>query len=142
MNDFELGFIIGLIEGEGNISLGRGVCKNPQGFSLHPRFAITNTDKRLLLKAQSIIGGIIIKQEKTKSPIHKNKFILMINGQKLKLFLPLICSYLITKKQQCRLLMKYLNIHKRNGRNGYPPREQKIFEKIKKLNKRGIAIGY
>lgn len=44
MTEFELGFIIGLIEGEGSITLGKGICKNPQGFSLHPRFFITNTN--------------------------------------------------------------------------------------------------
>jgi len=137
MTEFELGFIIGLIEGEGSITLGRGVCKNPQGFSLHPRFFITNTDMVLLNKAQSIIGaGKIFKKEKIQKINHKQGFKLCIDDKnELKTLLLKLEPYLISKRKQCQLLLEYINTHIR--KNGYSKRDTEIFQEIKTLNKRG-----
>ena len=141
MDKFELGFIIGLVEGEGSITLGKGICKNPQGFSLHPRFFITNTDMMLLKKAQLIIGGKIFKKEKIQKINHKQGFKLCIDERnELKTLLLKLEPYLISKRKHCQLLLKYLNIHIPNGRKGYSIQELKIFEKIKKLNQLGIEM--
>ncbi len=138
MTEFELGFIIGLIEGEGSITLGKGVCKNYQGFSLHPRFFITNTNLQILNEAKRIIGGVIYT-EKLKNPKHKIKYKLAIDGVKLKNFLLEICPYLLSKKKRCGLLIKYIDIHKR--KNGYALEEIEIFNLIKKENQTGISLG-
>jgi hypothetical protein len=136
MTDFELGFIIGLIEGEGCLTLGRSICKNPQGFSLHPRFFITNTNLDILGKAQSIIGGIIFSKGERLSNKHKQAYKLSIEGKdRLKVILPQIEPYLISKKLNCELLLEYVYTHRR--RNGYSKRDIEIFEKIRILNKRG-----
>ena len=136
MTEFELGFIIGLVEGEGSITLGRGICKNPQRFSLHPRFFITNTDMILLKKVQSIIGGTIFKKEKRQKINHKSGFKLCIDGKKVKTLLLKLEPYLISKRKQCQLLLEYVNTHER--KNGYSEKDIDIFFKIKDLNKRGL----
>jgi len=136
MTKFELGFIIGLIEGEGTITIGRGVCKNPQKFSLHPRFFITNTDMVLLKTAQSIIGmGKIFRKEKIQKINHKQGFKLCVNDKnELKTLLLKLEPYLISKRKHCQLVLEYINNHKR--RRGYSKRDVEIFEEIKKLNSR------
>lgn len=136
MNDFELGFIVGLVEGEGTISLSMGKSKIfKQGFALCPRFYITNTNLQLLSEAKRIIGGIIFKA-KSKNTKHKDKYKLCIDGLKVKSFLLEILPYLITKKKQCELAIKYIDIHKR--RCGYSMEEQGLYNYMKKLNKRGL----
>lgn len=135
MNDFELGFIIGLIEGEGSITLSRGKSTIfKQGFSLCPRFYITNTNLQLLSEAKKIISGTIFK-EKSKNSKHRDKYRLTLDGLKVRSFLVEILPYLITKKKQCELAIKYIDIHKR--RCGYSLEEQELYDRIKKLNKRG-----
>ena len=63
LNDFEKGFLVGLIEGEGSIFINRRVDKRVgrslNGFTLCPCVDVTNTDFQLISFYESIVKKIM-----------------------------------------------------------------------------------
>ena len=83
MNNFQKGFIVGILEGEGCISIVRK--KHPTmscGYQLTPVVSIVNTNLELLTYIQSIIGGKIYSKS-TKNPRHKPVHHLLFNRRDL-----------------------------------------------------------
>jgi hypothetical protein len=72
---FDLGLLIGMIEGEGEINICRKSSKgrNKNLFTLHPRISISNTDRELLKKIVTIIGVGIghIYSDKRDTPCYR-----------------------------------------------------------------------
>jgi len=136
-NDFEIGYICGLIDGEGCIGLYKQ--KNKGYVVLRPRISIYNTNHEVIYYAVSILGGKV-EYAKKQSP-ERDIYLLRLSNTKLLMeILFRIKDKLIIKKQQAELLFEFCQSRLNGAMErgiGYTEREMQIYDKIKILNKRG-----
>jgi len=141
LNQYEKGFLEGLIDGEGSISLAKTKTKQNtkwrtnRGFQWQPRMEIGNTNKQLLEKAQKIIReGVITKSGKTKKGVIFWKYTASSNV--LRRILPQL--QLIVKERQKLYLLKALKILKMGNMprdmDSYDGELEQIWTQIRILN--------
>lgn len=114
MTDAEMGWLAGILDGEGTVTLlARGHGKFRQ-----PTLSITSTDKEILLEVRRLIGGNISNVRQYK-PNMKPSWIWKLNGSRtvmdvLRVLLPhLHCPSKIRRAKY--LLEGYARVTKRNG---------------------------
>jgi hypothetical protein len=96
MNEFELGWLVGIIEGEGSISIGGNKC---------PRVGLEMVDKDTILHAKSLIEQIIGKELKL-GYIHRNRpntsevYRIQLYGDNARTLLRIIVPYLKYRRRQ------------------------------------------
>lgn len=139
MNTFDLGYLCGIIDGEGHI----GASKSGHSYTI--RFNIYNTDEQLILwcKNKLNVGHVHLKHSNNQK--HKNSWRLNITKQSdLAKVLSMIIPYLKVKKEQATLALEFvlsrLNKPPRGrglGRPPYSKREVNIINKLYLLNKKG-----
>jgi len=144
MKSFERGFIVGLIEGEGTISLsvGKGKTRNSfLGLSIEPLIQIANTSEELINKANMILGWRkrVIKREKAKILyLSITRSIDLVQN-----VLEEINCDLVSKKKRGELLLEFCKIRKTKYKGkirrrlkgvGYTDREFEIVKEIAILN--------
>jgi hypothetical protein len=126
--DFEIGFITGLLEGEGSITFSGGKNSTP-----HPMVRISNMNRRLLEKAQKIIGGKIYAEE-----LFPNVYNYDLNIGSLRNVyetLKKLQPYLIGKKRQADLMLEFCQSRLSSVKNKpFTEMEMKIVREIKELN--------
>lgn len=141
ISDLECGIIVGLLEGEGCISLITGKRTN-----LSPTIEITNTDQDILGKVEEILGPGVWKSSRG-NPAWKTSYHYKIGSvQAVSDFLELIGPHLISDKKRklAQLLLEYCKsrIKTRKGRANnlapYSQREFEIYHEMRELNKRGV----
>ncbi|PIS22747.1 hypothetical protein COT50_00295 [candidate division WWE3 bacterium CG08_land_8_20_14_0_20_41_10] len=153
-NKQEMIWLAGFIDGEGYIGINRQRKKETaeQSASLlyHPYLIIANSNYNALENIKDYIGyGHIyeVKRKKSKSR-HKNEKpgfqYKLTKMDKLKPLLKALRPYLRLKQKQCDLLLNFINIRKKAKRIYGPFRgassytsEEKIYQKLRTLNKRG-----
>ncbi len=141
VTDFELGYVIGLFEGEGNISCRefRGIMhNNPMALKRHAQITISNTKLELLEKVQEILKiGKVIKLKKREN--YKQLYIWrLIKKREMFRFLKLIRKYLLVHKGKAELLIAYLESREKNYWNRHTEKEADFFRKccqLKSYNK-------
>ena len=149
MNDFERGFIVGMIEGEGTITLSCGwhKGKNHISVTMHPVVNVNNTSKELIDKCNLILNGSMYasrKYSKKRKPYYRTE---IHSIHKTKSFLELIIADLILKRRQAELVIEFCKIRldkQEKGKNkihgcaiygeGYGEREFEILKEIRLLN--------
>lgn len=141
ISDLECGIMVGLLEGEGNISLITGKRTN-----LSPTIEITNTDQDILRKVEEILGPGVWKSSRG-NPAWKTSYHYKIGSvQAVSDFIELIGPHLISDKKRklAQLLLEYCKsrIKTRKGRANnlapYSQREFEIYHEMRELNKRGV----
>lgn len=148
----EIGYVAGIIDGEGNIGLNimesRGV---------YPVLQISNSSLELCEWLRNRLGGHISKRKWHKGNDNwKPGYTLCINSpSRMRNILPLVEPFLIVKRNQARLMLGYLAIRTdrrklrqltrdSKGRitRAYPapipPIEQDYVRKMHELNRRGL----
>jgi hypothetical protein len=142
VSDFDIGFIIGLIEGEGTIT-----CYTPRPPKIiHPcpAISISNSSLQLLEHAQRIIGGKIHFHGSPGRPVgggtryvsKKNMFKLTVYGlttvfKTLKILQP----YFITKRKVCDLIIELCEERfKQPYHAPLSDKEKQIVEEVRRLN--------
>ena len=139
---FDLGFIVGLIEGEGHIALGlHSMNKNPQSLYLIPRLHIANTKLPLLEKCHEILGCGHIRKRQYKTRVHHDwtecyyfeitKFIDILN------VLLQLEPFLISKRRHAKLVIEYLQLRMKKPRGEqfiHSGEELALYTKIRQLN--------
>ena len=126
--EFEKGFIVGLIEGEGSV-----VLHNPSSRGhLIASISIANKNLELLKRAQEIIGGSINKGA-------KGIYQLQINRQKAVLkVLKILKQYFIEKRKAANIVIKYLQFRSKMPRfASRNPKECKILHEYKLMRENG-----
>ena len=135
-------YIAGFVDGEGCFSIHKHQDKRiKKGYTYFPKFTICNTDKNTLKLIQKELGGRIFVSTKEH---HKTKCTYNLAIQDLKTIkeaIDKISAFLILKKKQAGIMLEYCKIRKEN--KNYSEKEEKLYQEIKKLNKRGTeGIGY
>ena len=115
MNDFERGYIVGLIEGEGSITL--NVCgrkgKNGTSITINPKVTINNTCKELIDKANIILNGAIYMQRRYNKTHERKKPAYRIEVwslEKVKALLEEMLNDFVCKHRQAELVIEYCKI--------------------------------
>jgi hypothetical protein len=139
-----LGWLAGVLESEGNISLVYGNHgKAIRRIQIVPRVQITNKDINLIQNALSIIkanecSGRISYDGKR--PVSNGCYILLIEGMKrIQKFIEIIEPYLVTKRDRLELLKQFCKSRIDDGpRNRpYSSYEWYLFQQLRGLNGKG-----
>ena len=140
LSDLDKGYIAGMLDGEGTITITkhRQYNRKTLKFQYRPFIWIVNTNKESLESIQQKcgIGSIVIKEKNTK---YKTCYVYRISSRNGCMeFLHTIKDRLIIKKKQSELLLQFLEKRKihQHPNSPYSQDEIRIHEKIKKLNQR------
>ncbi len=110
LSETQKAYLAGYLDGDGTITV--GFCKNKKsrrGFNPHSDVSLITVHKNFVLKLQKMIGGEVktFIYEDTRSK--KEGYKLVFSNQASALaFLEAIVPYLILKKQQAKLMIRYL----------------------------------
>ena len=147
LTDREIGYIAGLIDGEGYIRFNSA----QRQVSRVPIIAVTNTNVEVLNWLSKKVGGHVYLKNMPKKKTHKPSYEWKFCGVKqIKHFLEQIKDLLIIKRPQAELMLEYLRKHKpysreeaiRNNKGQFTlfpriPWKEEIYQKMTELNKRG-----
>ena len=104
--EWELGYLAGMIDGEGSIYIQRRLVHGH--WSYHPRFQITNTNRPVMEWIHQTFGGLIYdKPRKHINLKWKMQIEWFTTVGLMDTLLPLIYPFLIIKKPQATIMMKF-----------------------------------
>jgi hypothetical protein len=128
MDAVDIGWLAGIMDGEGTVTLMKRYGKNNTRFR-QPTLSITSTDYEILARVQSLIAGTICNVSKYKERM-KSAWIWSLNGSgRVFGVLQVIGPHLSCPKKKRRtayLLDHYLRVTKRNGHYTLGERQAKI----------------
>lgn len=128
LSEQHLGYFVGLIEGEGTITVEKWKYKTSTGqtsIRFTPLICIANTSYELLANLKEIIKSGSIKKCRLKEG-HKQGYLLRIRGYKPTLpIIDRILPHLIVKKKVAECVKKYIQTNELN-----------MIDQIRSLNKR------
>ena len=146
MNDRDLGWLEGLIDGEGSLCLGKH--KNSEctkGFTLAPTLSVASTDIRILNRAKEMTGLGSISKLHSGNEKWSPAFQWRVTSNGLRRLLPTV--RLTSKERQRTLLIEFLALVRVGGLpkdnkgryifNSNWDRMLKIWREMKSLNRRG-----
>lgn len=139
LSEFEKGYIVGIIDGEGHISVSRhSLSSSKKDVNYRPRIDITNTDIRLPEFLEKKLSGVRTDRCNPSKPNHKPRYITRLLGQDaiLSFFDEISPELFILKQRQALLLRKYCLERKKHSR--YDGTEEQYYQEFLKLNKRGV----
>ena len=120
LNQIEAGYLAGLIDGEGTISL----VRKHQGENRQLVVSISNTEKRILEYVKEILGVGKITNKRTYQPHHIPSAAYVISNRQalslLQQIAPLLKSY--KAKRATLVLNDYIRLTSRNGK--YSPTQK------------------
>jgi len=141
--EFEVGYIVGLIEGEGSLRIRRVPYPHSNKITLAPEIMMINTELEILEKAQSIIGGTLTTREKTKRK--KQVYVLSIKGTRhaFQVLDKIKDRFSSSKKRKlvdlliefCKRRLKRMNDPNQQIVND--ERDFEIYESVRQINRRG-----
>jgi len=145
-------YLAGFIDGEGYVGLTFQIKKETSQNSATPRYhpylIIANNNSPVLFHIKDIIGEGKIYELKRSSRNQKPGFQYKLTKMStLETLLPAIEPYLIVKKQQAKLLIRYLNTRRSKrittgtgsrGATSFDRAEEQIHQELLLLNKKGV----
>lgn len=144
MTEFEIGYLAGIIDGEGCISLhSRGSRPRPL-----PDIAIVSTNKELIEYIATLVGGGSVRIRETK-PNWKQCFELRWRGlEDVHRICNLINGRVIIKREQVEVMLRFIKVrksfHGAHISKHFPKKtfdeEFALMEKIRLLNQRGPPL--
>lgn len=139
-------YIAGIVDGEGCIAIDKRTDRDyKHGYSFMATLRVGNTYKRLIDYLNKVTGLGSINFSKKEDIKYKDYWSWRLHTQQASQLIKVILPYLIVKKKQAKIILKFNQLKKINygqhGRDGIPDflwNKQKFFYlKVKKLNQRG-----
>jgi len=130
LTDFEKGYLAGLLDGEGTISVYKntekriGRKRSKLGFTLGCHIRISNTNVELLRKVSEITGGKIYLSSKNNRK--KKVYVCQINDKaKIVEILEQLFPFLIEKKKRASKIIEFCKsrINRPSLKSGYTDKE-------------------
>lgn len=164
MDKVDIGYLAGIIDGEGSLGIEKTIKNTYQGYTLEPALRIVNTNKELLEHCKKLIGCGHIYGPWQINERWKPEYVLVVRKMRCLLkVLETVEDFLIVKKKQCKLVKEFITLRIkhlgggnlmrrpiiRDPKNGqilrvlpvlYTKRELQIFEELKCLNRRSRPI--
>lgn len=143
--DTELAWLAGLWDGEGSITIFTHVEKNGAK-KICPTLLVVNTDQTIIAEAARLLDemgtSFAVFERKNPSDKHKDCYQLSTrNMAYIKTVLEAILPYLVGKKPQAQLVLRYVNKkltqRETNGRPRYDENDYILQAETQALNKRG-----
>jgi len=110
VTEADLAYIAGLLDGEGALFIGKYARAGNRFLAYRGYMSIVNTHIPMLQQVQSAVGGKIVRQ----GAIRKC-YALTFSANEIRDVLPRLQPFLIIKKVQAELLLKFLETQKGNG---------------------------
>ena len=110
LTDKEIGYIAGIIDGEGTICLSKCVWKHRKEAYYRPFIKIANTNLQMLKFIQSKLECGSISEDRTENNNWKACYTLRFSANMIRTFLPIIKNSLLIKKEQAILLNDFLKM--------------------------------
>lgn len=143
--NFEIGWLVGIIDGEGWIMLAKAVNHPSGNIRYIPTIGVNATDKSMIDEMSRIldkhqVGHWIGKKEAQKKK-WKDQWQLIIRGfKRSRKMLDLLGDSLIVKQDRADVLRKFIQFRsKLNNHDAYGEKEKQFFQELKRLNRRGKA---
>lgn len=137
----ELSYLAGIIDGEGTIFIQKKLDKRveTESWTYWPRVQVCNTNEAVMQWIHQIFGGLLYKKER--SHLKRNwkcQFEWYTKPSLIDELLPLLIPYLIIKKPQAEIMMKFRKSFSSKIRIKVTPEIQSFREecmsKLKHLN--------
>jgi len=137
----QLAYLAGVIDGEGTIYVSKR--KNRGLDDYWPRVQIVNTNKPMMVYIHNTFGGLFYEKNRSKhSKKWKTQYEWVTNRTLMDIILPLVIPYLICKKPQAELMIKFRDTFQKNTKIRVSQEvltlRIDIFHQMQSLNKRGI----
>lgn len=138
-------YAAGFVDGEGYlgvVKVKRKACVG--GYEYRPHIKIANTNREVLERFKDKFGGSICKySEKHQSRNAKDIYVWTLTQGKVFKCLKKISKYLIVKREQSKVMLKYSKQWKNRTTRRLSDKDRKereiIYIKLRKLNHRGKA---
>lgn len=143
MSQFELGWLSGIIDGEGCFGLHHLRTKGYE--YLRPSLSLANTDARIITRIVEDFEKLgipyYICKQKARHAGQKNAQMIQVPGiKRVKRLLDALYPYLGVKKQQAAVLQEYVALRLSKPQSSpYGEDEEKLRLKLKDLNQRGTS---
>lgn len=108
LEDRYLGWVAGIVDGEGHIGLGKQKQNGCRRYNYHPTIHVTNTNYEILNELEKLTSLGIIDYHNHTLDKYKKVGRWRLRKDEQKVFLPIILPYLIGKALQAELLIEYL----------------------------------
>lgn len=146
IKDTDLAWLAGLWDGEGSITIFTHTEKNGRK-KICPTLIVVNTDDKIIARAAEILdalGTSFALFERTPSnPKHKRaKSLSTRNRAYIKTVLDAILPYLVGKRPQAVLTLRYVNkkIAAGNQRQRYDEEDRELQQQVQAMNATGVPI--
>lgn len=141
LSAFEKGWIAGLIDGEGTLTVHRGI-------GVHPRLIIGNTSLELVERIKKVIGaGHISKNVKKQSGHHRPCWVYELSARPLGPLLEQVGHHLIIKREHAGILLRVIGINKQfaGGKSKFKDdisriELQRCSDRLRLINTKGKSI--
>jgi hypothetical protein len=138
ISQLELGWFVGIIDGEGSITIRK------QGPTFTPTIKMSNTSKKLIDKYCELLDKMEVSYHcygRQKDGDRKYQWEVSVNGRPrvLKLLL-LIADSLVSKQQQAYKVLEWIESRGLDLRGKYTEEQIKLISDIRNLNGRGKAF--
>jgi len=142
LSDREIGYIAGLIDGEGTICLSKCVWKHRQIAYYRPFVKIANSNLPMLIWVKNKLGVGRIKQDRPQKGNWKAMYTLNLSANMIRKALPQLIDCLIIKKEQALLITEFLEFSNARSSRNFRVNNESLYlyyyERVKKLNQRGV----
>lgn len=144
MTPFQIGYLAGIVDGEGTISIHK--CR-PTGrggqFRYQPTMSIAGTDSRLTEYLGATLDATqnshIRRRER---PEHKPQFVTGWYGYRCYPIIKLVEPHLLIKREQAQIVMRYIESRAQmpGYNHPYTDEQHELYERIRQLNLRGLPL--
>lgn len=129
----QLGYVAGILDGEGSISLSRSRCNTKAHLYRCPHVRIFNTDKRILNAVYAYVGGSMsphLDQYGNSKPCYRLEW---NSKPRIAELLTKLLPYLVGKKERAVVMIAFcLDTSPNEEKEGY-------WMELKNLNKKGVS---
>jgi hypothetical protein len=143
LSQLNLGWVAGVIDGEGYIGLTRRVNRKNSQHNYSQNVNVSNTSMTMLTHLKSVTGIGNIGPEIDHGPGRKLSWVWSLRVQEQALFLPVVLPHLVVKQKHAELLLEYFTTVKPMLGRGHclPERDiilrMCIFDELADLNRKG-----
>jgi|HubBroStandDraft_4_1064222.scaffolds.fasta_scaffold04643_10 hypothetical protein len=144
----QLAYLAGLIDGEGTIGLSEQISKpgwkNKGACHIRSQVdVVTNTNAKLIEAVADMLKslgvGFIIVEFKVPAKCRQAWKVALVKIDDKKKLLELVQPYLVAKREQCDLVLKFLKPRNSSRKVKTTPEERLLMARCHELNQRGLS---
>jgi hypothetical protein len=136
MTKTEIGWLAGIMDGEGSIGLYRRKIPGYRDIFL-VGLVVANTKKIIVDKVFELVGVGDMRKRRSHNPKHKDAYVWQVFSASTAKVLNGLCQHLVGKKEQCELASEAVQLSTRGRYNPNHRRLSQIHRRMRTLNKKG-----